>query len=441
MKITRRSFIKAGIVAPTILPSAVWAADAKPSERLNVGMIGMGIQNRGLMNSFLYRANVVAVCDVDTTRREHARKTVDDFYTRYPDKGSAGCKTYVDYKELLARKDIDAVCIATPDHWHTIITIEALRSGKDVYCEKPLTHNVNESLAIMKEVDKQGRVLQTGSMQRSMSEFRVACELARNGVVGEIDRIECSFGEPGMPCDLPKEDMEPGLDWDRWLGPAPERAYSSVLSPRGVHNHYPDWRKYWEYGGGMVTDWGAHHLDIAQWALGMDDSGPVKVTPPEDRKAQSGAVMEYANGVKVIHKPGNNVEIFGSEGKILVNRGRFMLQLGDKVIAKYFDREDGSLGRELKKAETGYLKDAKVKLYKVTDSHIDDFLRCIKSRTKPITNEIVGSRSAICCHLVNIAYRYGEVINWDPINCKLTGGNAKSEWLGRTYREKYNKNF
>ena len=244
MKITRRSFIKAGIVAPTILPSAIWAADSNSGDRLTIGMIGMGIQSRGLMDSFLFRTHVAAVCDVDTTRRENARKKVDDFYNRYPDKGTAGCKAYNDYKELLARKDIDAVCIATPDHWHTIITIDALRSGKDVYCEKPLTHNVNESLAVMKEVDLQGRVLQNGSMQRSMSEFRVACELAQNGVIGKIDRIECSFGGPGRPCDLPKENMEPGLDWDRWQGPAPVREYSSVLSPRGIHNHFPDWRKY-----------------------------------------------------------------------------------------------------------------------------------------------------------------------------------------------------
>ena len=441
MKITRRSFIKAGIVAPTILPSAIWAADSNSGDRLTIGMIGMGIQSRGLMDSFLFRTHVAAVCDVDTTRRENARKKVDDFYNRYPDKGTAGCKAYNDYKELLARKDIDAVCIATPDHWHTIITIDALRSGKDVYCEKPLTHNVNESLAVMKEVDLQGRVLQNGSMQRSMSEFRVACELAQNGVIGKIDRIECSFGGPGRPCDLPKENMEPGLDWDRWQGPAPVREYSSVLSPRGIHNHFPDWRKYWEYGGGMVTDWGAHHLDIAQWALGMDESGPVKVSPPENRNADSGAVMEYANGIKVIHKSGNNVEIYGSEGKIEVNRGRFCLELGGKTIAKYFNREDGSLRRELKKAEDGFLKDAKIKLYNVKDSHVDDFLRCIKARTKPITNEIVGARSAICCHLMNIAYRYGEVVNWDPINCKLTGGKVKQEWLGRSYRDKYNKNF
>ena len=441
MRITRRSFIKAGIIAPAIVPSSVLAAAGKPSDRLNIGMIGMGIQSRGLMNSFLYRGQVLAVCDVDTTRREDARKKVDDFYTRNPDKGKTGCKAYNDYKELLARKDIDAVCIATPDHWHTIITIDALRSGKDVYCEKPLTHNVNESIAVMKEVDLQGRVLQNGSMQRSMAEFRVACELAQNGAIGKIDRIECSFGAPPIACDLPKEDMEPGLDWDRWLGPADIRPYNSILSPRGVHGHYPDWRKYWEYGGGMVTDWGAHHLDIAQWALGMDQSGPVKVLPPAEKNAESGAVMEYANGVKVIHKSGNNVEIFGSDGKIEVNRGRFCLTVNGKIVSKYYDREDGSLNRSLKIAENEYLKDAKVKLYNVKDSHVDDFLRCIQSRKKPITHEGVGARSAICCHLMNIAYRYGEVVNWDPEKCQLSGGNVKQQWLGRTYRENYNKNF
>ena len=158
--------------------------------------------------------------------------------------------------------------IATPDHWHAIIAIAATDAGKDIYCEKPLTDTIHEARALVQAVRSQQRVFQTGSMQRSMPEFRTACELVRNGVIGKISRVEAGFGGPAKWCDLPAEPMEPGLDWDMWLGPAPLRDYNEILSPRGVNKHFPMWRMYREYGGGMVTDWGAHHLDIAQWGLG-----------------------------------------------------------------------------------------------------------------------------------------------------------------------------
>ncbi|MBN2310842.1 MAG: Gfo/Idh/MocA family oxidoreductase [Candidatus Hydrogenedentes bacterium] len=269
MKTSRRSFLKkvsALSAAPFILPSAIWAAESKPNARIGMGFIGMGKQSRGLLNAFLHNdaCRVLAVCDVDTTRRTDAENRVKGFYTEHPDLGSAECAAYNDFRELLARNDIDAVCIATPDHWHTIPMLAALRAGMDVYCEKPLTHNIHESIEVMKAVPANHRVLQTGSMQRSMKEFRVACELVRNGVIGKIDRVMCSFGPPGIPCDLPEEEMEPGLDWNMWVGPAPMRPYNSILSPRGMHDHFPDWRDYKEFGGGMVCDWGAHHLDIAQ---------------------------------------------------------------------------------------------------------------------------------------------------------------------------------
>jgi len=229
LNLNRRDFLKTasmlGAAAPFVLPSKVWGADAAPSNRLTMGFIGMGTQSRGLLSNFLaQQTRVLAVCDVDTTRRNDAKQKVDKRY------GNQDCAAYNDFREIIARKDIDAVCIATPDHWHAIPMLAALRSGKDVYCEKPLTHNIHESVEVLKAVDANGRVLQTGSMQRSSIEFRVACELVRNGAIGKIDRVECSFGPPGIPCDLPEEAMEPGLDWDRWLGPAHLRPYSAVLS-------------------------------------------------------------------------------------------------------------------------------------------------------------------------------------------------------------------
>jgi predicted dehydrogenase len=439
MKTTRRAFLKgmAATAIPLVLPSRVWAAETKPSGRLTIGFVGMGKQSRGLLGTFLHRAQVLAVCDVDTTRRTDAQQKVDKFYTENPELGTKGCAAYNDFRELVARRDIDLVCIATPDHWHAIVTLAALRSGKDVYCEKPLTHNIREAIEVMKGVARHGRVLQTGSMQRSSKEFRIACELVRNGAIGKLERVECSFGDPGVPCDLPGEPAEPGLDWNVWLGPAPVRSYNSVLSPRGMHDHFPNWRKYREYGGGMVTDWGAHHLDIAQWGLGMDESGPVEVRPPETRDARRGAVLVYGSGVTVKHVDGFGVEFFGAEGEVKVNRGKFSFARGGQKIAEYVDKDknpDTSCEAQVAKAEKEFLKDAKVKLYE-SKSHIDDFMKCVADRTKPITSEIVGARSAICCHLMNLAYYHGERIQWDPVKLAFAGGTGKAAWLTRDYRK------
>lgn len=436
----RRHFLKTALAAssaPLILPSSVFSAETKPNERLTMGFIGMGKQNRGLLNGFMGRSTteVVAVCDVDTTRREHALQMVEERYAeRGAPSGWKGCQAYNDFRELLDRRDIDAVCIATPDHWHAIITIAALDSGKDVYCEKPLTHNIHESIAVMEAVKRNNRVLQTGSMQRSMTGFRTACELVQNGCIGKIEKVECNFGPPGVPCDLPAESMEPGLDWDFWLGPAPGRPYNSVLSPRGNHDHFPSWRDYREYGGGMVTDWGAHHLDIAQWGLGMDESGPVKAVPPANPDDTKGAKLIYANGVEVVHGGGIGVHFYGTGGEVEVTRGRMHFKRGDESIAKFLSREDGgSLESAVVKAERACLEDAEINLYRSSD-HLRDFLECVASRKQPITSAEVGARSAICCHLMNLAYYHGETVHWDPAANALAKGSGKPEWLTRDYR-------
>jgi predicted dehydrogenase len=443
-KQTRRSFIKSTFVSsasamafPTLLPSPIWAADTKPNSKLTVGFVGMGTQSRGLLGGFLGHATqVVAVCDVDTTRREDAKKRVDEHYAqKFGRAASTGCAAYNDFRELVARKDIDAVCIATPDHWHALITLAALRAGKDVYCEKPLTHNIHEAIEVMKAVTDNKRVLQTGSMQRSSSEFRVACELVRNSVIGKIQSVECSFGPPPVACDLPEEKMEAGLDWDRWVGPAPMRAYNSILSPRGIHKGFPHWRNYSEFGGGMVCDWGAHHLDIAQWGLGMDAIGPVQVLPPPTKGDKRGAKLVYANGITVTHVDGFGVDFVGSDGRVRVNRGRFIFERGGKTIASYKGKEDEdtSLTLEVRKAQDAYLKDAKVKLY-VSENHITDFLSCVKSRQQPITSAEVGGRTAICCHLMNLAYAHHQKIEWNPEQLAFAKGSGDAKWLTREYR-------
>ena len=429
----RRNFLKSTAVAsaPFILPSSIWGAKVKPNDRVVMGFIGMGKQNNGLLNNFIgQEIQAVAVCEVDTNRRKNAEKIVNQKHK------ISDCQAFVDYREITEDKNIDAVCIATPDHWHSVITISALKNGKDVYCEKPLTHNIQESVEVIKAVKKYNRILQTGSMQRSSSEFRIACELVRNGVIGKIKNVGIAVGDPGRPCDLPEESPEPGLNWNLWCGPAPLRAYSSVLSPRGIHNHFPAWRNYMEYGGGMVTDWGAHHIDIAQWGLGTDNSGPVEARPPEDWKkwkSKRGAKLVYSNGTTITHQSGFGVHFEGEDGDVKVNRGRFVFSLKGKEIAKFEKRGDGSLGSALQTAEKTFLNNAKVKLYKSTH-HIRDFLSSVESRKKPITNEVVGGRSAICCHLMNQTYYNGEVIKWDPKTNTLSEQTGKPEWLTRDYR-------
>lgn len=432
MNITRRLFLgqaAAAAAAPLILPSRIRAAEPGPNSLINMAFIGMGPQNRQLLNNFLWRdIKVVAVCDVDTNRRDHARELVKQFHGGHPEKGAFACEAHNDFREIIARRDVDAVCIGTPDHWHALITLAALEAGKDVYCEKPLTHNIHEAVEVMKAAKRFKRVVQTGSMQRSMSEFRVACELVRNGVIGKLAGVECYVGGPPKPCDLPEEPMEPGLDWELWLGPAPLRPYHSQLCPRGVHGGFPPWRAYREYGGGAITDFGAHHFDIAQWGLDMDGSGPVEVRPPEDPEAEHGAVAVYENGV-VLTQVGkeaglrtNGIRFRGADGVVEVDRGRMILE------------RDGKTMDHVALIEREYLADAKIRLYR-SGSHTDDFLARVADRKPPVADEGVGGHTAILCHLINQAYYHRQTLKWDPRRHRFVGGTGDPAWLTREYRK------
>ncbi len=431
---SRRRFLETTAVAaaPFILPSGILSAKVKPNDKITVGFIGMGIQNRGLQNRFMADSNVVAVAvsDCDTTRRKAAQKRAND---RYQNKD---CKAYNDYREIVARDDIDAVCIATPDHWHAIQTVEAVNSGKDVYCEKPLTHNVHESIEVMNAVKNKNAILQTGSMQRSSREFRVACELVRNGVIGKVKSTAVNIGNAGIPCDLPTEKEEPGLDWNQWIGPGPMRGYSSVLSPRGMHGHFPNWRNYKEYGGGMVCDWGAHMIDILHWGLGVDDSGPVATIPAENPKALKGAQLVYDGDIPMMHGKGMGSSFYGTDGRVECHRGRIGLWLGDKFIAgRTGGDRNVNLAKELDKLESEFLKDAKVKLYR-SNSHIPDFLKSMRSRKKPCTHEIIGARTSIACHLLNQTYYNHAAIKWNPKENTFAAGGDPA-WLTRNYRGEF----
>jgi predicted dehydrogenase len=426
--ITRRHFLQTATAVglPVLLPGLGLGQEKKvaANERLTLGFIGVGTMNRGHLGYFLGQKDVqvVAVCDVDTSRREAAKKTVEDRYAELRKSGQyKGCGAYNDFRELLGRKDIEAVVIATPDHWHCIPAVEACQAGKDVYCEKPLSLTIREAQLMIQAARKHDRVFQTGSQQRSENGFRLACELVRSGRIGKVKTVFVNVGGPSRPCDLPEEKMEEGLDWDRWLGPAPKRPYNSVLSPRGVHQHFPNWRNYREYSGGMMTDWGAHHFDIAQWGLDMDGSGPVEIIPPENARAEKGVRYVYANGVEVIHgdeyEPGkkvNGVAFIGTEGKIFVNRG-YLASDPAEIIKVPIGEKD-------------------VHLFK-SPGHQRDWLDCVRSRKRPLCDVEVGARSVTVCHLGNLAYWNHRKLRWAPDRWQFVNDTEADKWLDRERRD------
>lgn len=414
---TRRQFLTqttTGVVAtfaaPWIIPSSAFGAN----ERIVTGHIGVGGQGGGNLGAFLKLATPAAVCDVDKKRLAAAVGRVEK-ETKKP------CEGFGDYRKLLDRKDIDAVVISTPDHWHALTTIHACQAGKDVYCEKPLSLTIVEGRKMVEAARAHGRIVQTGSQQRSDDRFRLACELVRNGRLGKLERVMVglpgsNFGGPPVPdSDPPAE-----LDYDMWLGPAPQRPYNV----KRVHYNF---RFFWDYSGGQMTNFGAHHIDIAQWGLGMDESGPVAVEGTATFGTEKGYEVTqscrithtYSTGVKMIVGQGEKdcpggVTFIGSEGTIFVDRGKITSTPEDLV----------------KQA----LKEDEVKLY-VSKNHHQNFLDCIKSRKLPICDVEIGHRSATVCHLSNIAVRLGRRIQWDAVNEQIVGDADAAKWISRPYRE------
>jgi predicted dehydrogenase len=426
----RRDFLRA--MALGAAGSAAWPMhlDAWAAKPLRVGLIGSGWYGKCDLFRLIQVApvEVVSLCDVDKQLLADAATQVA---ARQASKKTP--RTYGDYRPMLAERDLDLVLIATPDHWHAYIAIAAIQAGKDVYCEKPLTYSIHEAVELVKAVRKTDRVFQTGSQQRSSKEFRTSAELIRNGVLGKISAVHVSFGDPAAPYREPAETMEPGLDWKMWCGPGPLVDYSPFLCPRGVHDNFPHWRKTWEFGGGMITDWGAHHIDIAQWALGFDGSGPVEVRAPQNwETAKRGAQLVYADGTVLTHVRGKGVSFYGTEGELHVNRGKFELIMDGKTVNKFWDKEvdkTTSLEREVTLADRKYLVDAKVKL-PAPKSHFQDFMDSIASRKRPICDVEIGASSVIACHVMNFAYRYGANAKWDPKRNRV-GSGGSNKWLTR----------
>ncbi len=421
----RRKFIeKASVVSAfMIVPRFVLGGKGytAPSDLITLGFIGTGKQAGGLQESFrnTNEVKIIGAADVYGAKLQAFAGQVNQYYAAQAGQSQyAGCATYADFRDLLARKDIDAVVIAVPDHWHSICAILAARAGKDIYCEKPLSLTIKEGRAMVTESRKHKRVFQTGSMQRSWPEFRQAVELVRNGYIGEISTVKVNVGPPPVPYNLAAEPMPGSLNWDFWLGPNSPQNYHHFLAPGLTDDFWAKWRDYKEFGGGGMTDWGAHMFDIAQWGLDMDATGPVMVTPPD--KDHQFLTYQYANGITMTHEPGSGdqgLTFVGSTGSVHVVRGKLETtpaSLADKVIGPNEKHVYLSL------------------------DHYKDFLQAIRNRTKPIADVEIGHRTATVCNIGNIAYELKRPLQWDPHKevfknddeaNKLTGREMRKEWV------------
>ena len=410
-RLSRRSFLAASTVfaAPYFVPFRAFGAN----DRVVTAHIGVGGQGLSNLNGLLGKGvSPAAICDVDSVHLAKAVKLVTD-------KGHA-CEGYRDYRKILERKDIDAVVVCTPDHWHALPTIDACQAGKDVYCEKPLSLTVAEGRRMVDAARSNKRIVQTGSQQRSDDRFRQACELVRSGRLGKISEVQVglpgsNFAGPPVPDSQPPAE----LDYDLWLGPAPQRPYNK----KRVHYNF---RFFWDYSGGQMTNFGAHHIDIAQWGLGMDESGPISTEGtaefhPEHWYEVTKACRithTYATGTKLVVGQGQKdisggVTFIGENGTVHVDRGTI---IGSRKELLEPLGEDG------------------VRLYKSANHHAN-FLACIRSRELPICDVEIGHRSATVCHLSNIVARLGRKIQWDAAKETIVGDDEAAAMLSRPYRQ------
>jgi len=398
---TRRKFIAQTLKASlafTIVPRFVLGGKGytPPSDKLTVGFIGTGKQGRILLKYFGTKVQTLAGADVDSRKLALFKTNAEKLYADANGQSSwNGITPYADFREMLQRKDIDGIIIATPDHWHAVMAIMAANAGKHVYCEKPLAHSIEEGRAMVNAVHNNKVILQTGSMQRSDKNFRRACELVRNGYLGELQQVLVNVGKAATPCNLPTQTTPSNLDWDRWLGPATKRGFNEEIAPPVEQDIYPHWRNYKEFGGGLLSDWGAHMFDIAQWALDMDRSGPVKFFPPDGNHFKT-LTMVYENGVVMKH------EDFGRNFAV-----RFIGEKGSLDISRSFiDSNPVNIATALPGPNDKSLY--------TSDDHYQDWINAVKNNTQPICDVETGHRTSSLCCLANIAYWLNRPLEWDP---------------------------
>jgi predicted dehydrogenase len=417
---SRRQFLKSSlgaagaVLAPQIVSAQTLgnATKAAANSRIGMGFIGMGLISDGHVRSFPGMKNVqpIAVCDV---RDSQLKKAVDVL----KGKGYASILATPRFEEVLANPDIQAVCVTTPDHWHAAIALAAMKAGKDVYVEKPMTLTIEEGKALVAAEKKYGRILQVGSQQRSTIYFRIAANLVRNGMIGEIKEIYCRLGEFPLPPE--KETIIPvpeGFNYDRWIGPTPFFEHSEN---RVKGNYGGGWRCYWEYGSRKFGDWGAHHFDIVQWALDRDTTGPVEFIPKGHEGAENHH-YRYADGITVWRdkKPDNGfmIRFIGTKGEVLVSRDKVETSPAELVRHKFGPSD--------------------IQVYESKD-HRMNFIESIGSRKPTICPASIGHRSATICQLSGIAQRLGRPLKWDPKAEQIVGDKEAAAMQDRPRRKGY----
>jgi predicted dehydrogenase len=439
---SRRRFLSKAAslaAAPWIVPASALGLDdrAAPSNRVTLGFIGVGMMGRGHLRCFLDfdDTQVLGVCDVDAWRRNDALKTVEAKYASAANgsTSSSGCRSYTDLRELLQRDDIDAVVVATGDRWHAVASTLTAKSGKDIYCEKPISLTIHEARAMVNAARRYGRVFQIGLQQRSAPEFQLACHLALSGALGEVREVFMGFPGTSSNVNLPSEPVPPGLDWDLWLGPSPWRPFNMKYHHAGQPRFVVPWDFCRDFGGKNLTSNAVHAFDVVQWGLGMDQSGPVEIIPPETGDVPS-LTYRYANDV-ILHvdwkldkpeykipegwDPNIRLQNFGAlfvgdEGWVHVGRNGFLQCYPESL------RQRSSEFPQHKIAVT---------------NHQRNWLDCIKSRETPRCDVAIGCQSTVVSHLGCIAHWTGRALRWDPKEEQFLNDDEANRMRGRAQRD------
>jgi predicted dehydrogenase len=438
----RRTFLKsagAAAMAPWIIPASALGADGAtpPSDRISLGLIGVGMVGQGHLRGFLHAndAQVVAVCDVDRWRRENAQATTEQAYADRRTSGTYhGCAAYNDLRELLARDDIDAVFIGTGDRWHALATVLAAKAGKDIYVEKPVSLTIAEARTMVGVVRRYDRVCQSGLQQRSTREFRLACQLVRDGALGKIETVYVNGPGTNWEVNLPAEPVPDSLDWDLWLGPAPWRPFNHRFIHLGPPRNVVPWDFCRDFGGGNLTSGTVHAFDVVQWGLDMDGSGPIEVIPPA-AGIYPDLTFKYPNGVPLHVVPGRldpnrhtipqgwdastPLQVFGAlfvgeRGWIHVGREGYLQSFPAEVIKDYPSDYERRIAGE---------------------SHHRNWFDAIRTRNRPACDIAVGCQSTIVSHLGGIAYWTGRALKWDPANDQFLDDDEANRMRSRAMRE------
>ena len=454
-KMGRRRFLATagkGVVAssvvagfPAIVPASVFGA-ASPSNRINVGAIGTGRISRGHDLPGIWQhdiARVMAACDLDSKRVEDAKTLINGYYAKKTGKPYDGVTGYASYHDLLASKDVDAVVISTPDHWHCIIAIDAVEAGKDVYLQKPASLTIAEGRALVSAVQRSGRIFQIGSQQRSTVQFRYAAELVRNGRIGQLKTVE--VGLPGDPSgdDEPEMPVPKTLNYDMWLGSTPVVYYTEKRVHPQVGYDRPGWLRCEQFGAGMITGWGAHHIDSAHWGMDTELTGPVEIWgtaefPKKGLWDVHGPFKTealYANGVHMIVSGDfpNGIKFIGTNGWIFVSRGNERVT-GSDPVAKLKDAT--ALAASDPKIITSVIGSSEINLPKSTEHHLN-WLEAVKSRQQPIAPVEIAHRSCSACLLHHMAMKLERKLYWDPAAERFKNDDEANAMRSRPQRSPY----